>query len=91
MENFKADPKRRKKCRDVTNTSKNSMMLTLTDADGEKSRLDQKGPASRLRVLAKSTVFSTTISDTSSTGETIRRPIDARATRRHRITEVSLS
>jgi len=38
MENFKADPKRRKKCRDVT--SKNSMMLTLTDADGEKSRLD---------------------------------------------------
>lgn len=68
-----------------------SIMLTLADADGKEGRLDQKGPASGLRILAESTVLSTTISNTSPTGETVRRPTDARATRRHRITEVSLS
>lgn len=66
-------------------------MLTLADADGEESRLDQKGPASGLRILTESTVLSTTISDTSPTSETIRQSTDARATRRHRITEISLS
>jgi len=66
-------------------------MLIFADADGEEGWLDQKGPASRLRVLTESAVLSTTISDTSPTGKTIRRPTNARTTRRHRITEVSLS
>jgi hypothetical protein len=65
--------------------------LALADADGEEGRLDQKGLASGLRIFTESTVLSATISDTSPTGETIRRSIDACATRRHRITEVSLS
>lgn len=65
--------------------------MTLADTDGEESRLDQKGPASGLRVLAESTVLSTAISNTALTGETIWQPTDAGATRRHRITKVSLS
>lgn len=70
---------------------KGPIMLTLADADGEEGRLDQKGPASGLRILAESAVLSITISNTSPTGETIRRSTNACATRRHRITEISLS
>lgn len=65
--------------------------MTLADTDGEESRLDQKGLASGLRVLAESTVLSTAISNTTLAGETIWRPTDACASRRHRVTEVSLS
>lgn len=65
--------------------------MTLTDTDGKEGRLDQKGPASGLRVFAEFTMLSTAISNTALTSETIWWPIDTRATRRHRITKVSLS
>lgn len=65
--------------------------MTLTDTDGKESWLDQKGPASGLRVLAKFTMLSTAISNTALTSKTIWRSTDTRATRRHRITKVSLS
>lgn len=64
--------------------------MLFADSDGEKSRLDQAGPTSGLRVLAESAVLPAATGNTSLTGKTIRRPADARASGGHRITEVSL-
>lgn len=75
----------------VVTTLRKVIYMILTDTDGKEGWLDQKGPASGLRILAKFTMLSTAISNTALTGETIWRPTDARASRRHRITKVSLS
>lgn len=53
--------------------------------------MDETGPAAGLRVLAEFAVLPAATGNTSLTGETIRRPTDARASGGHRITEVSLS